>query len=244
MFTTILKLSLFLFAFNSFAESKWVKVTLAAFVNTKRVFRGAEFFPHPFVFAGPAFTFFDDFQLRGPSLVWSPHDRKDKHQFQASINYLNDGEPPLTFGSDFDEETDYRAKRSDSIEGTLQYQYSFGFRNSYFLRFFYAKELNRHFGNYGELSFRMPVYKFLSLTSLVGYGDIKHNQYVYGPTAVSGLTHTQADLNYMIRDFTWCDLAFLNLSSSWVSQKENRNGFFVRGRHNQTALSVRTLWFL
>ncbi len=244
MSTTILKLSFLFLSLNSFAESGWFRVSIGAFVNSKQIFRGAEFFPNPSIFAGPAFTFFDQLQLRGPNLVWSPTSRRDKHHFELGLRYLDDGEPPLAFGSEFDEETDYRAKRSDAIETNFRYQFRFGFRNAFGVGFFYAKELNRHHGDYGEFNFRVPLYKFLSLNTIIGHGDLYHNQYVYGPTAVSGITHTQADINYMVRDFSWCDIAFLGISNSWVQQKENRNAFFIRGGHNQTVFSVRFLWFL
>lgn len=229
---------------NLFANEKWVSVSLGAFSNTKRVFRGAEYYPDMTLFAGPAFTFFDQFQLRGPSLSWSPHSRRAKQQFTLGLNYLNDGAPPLEIFGDFDEKTDYRASRSDAWEFSARYKYNFGFRDLFGIDLFVAKELNRHYGEYFEFSFIAPVYKFVSLRLLAGYGSREHNEYLYGITAKKGATHHQVNLNYMIRQLSWCDLMFLEGSSSWIQQRENRNAPLVRGHHNQNVFSVRTIWLL
>jgi hypothetical protein len=225
-------------------DSRWFRLTLGFFVNSQQIHRGAVFYPAPTTFAGPAFTFFNQINVRGPDISWSRSKRSDKFQYQIGLRFINDGAPFLGFSSSFDEDTDYRASRKDSLEAYLGVRYRFGFKDLFEWGVELSKDLNSHEGNYALLSLKLPaLIKFLSLTIRSGVGSLEHNRYVYGTNAVSGLAHQDLELSYVIPQLPWSGIIIFSLSQSWVMQKENINANLIRGHHDQLVASTRWLWF-
>lgn len=224
-------------------DDRWVRINLASFISSKSINRGAVFYPYITGFVGPGFVFFDKVNVRGPNIFWSEGTRQDKTQWNAGIRLINDGAPFIDFSSTFDEDTDYRASRSDSFEAYANYTYRFGFNNLFRLEFEVAKDVNTHEGVYLRTSFTVPVYKFTNIRFTNGLGSSEHNEFFYGVGSTSGLGHQDVEITYVLPSFPKGGMTFLSLSNSWVLQKENRAASLVRENDSHMAINVRSLYF-
>lgn len=224
-------------------DSRWFRITLAAFATSKAITRGAVFYPYATGFAGPAFTFFNQLNVRGPNISWNHGTRQDKSSWELGVRLINDGAPFVEFNSKFDEDTDYRASRRDSFETYFRYNYRFGFRNLFGVGIEAAKDLNTHEGHYVNLSFRLPLYKFLSMTLSSGFGSAEHNRFIYGEGSKSGLGHQDINVTYVIPGMPWGGMTFFSLTQSYVIQSSNRTASLIRNNYDQLVGTVRVLYF-
>lgn len=234
--------SAFLYANEKPSNEKWLKVDLMAFLSSQQVFRGAVFYPYASMGIGPGFTFFKQFALRGPNLAWFKGTRESSSQYELGMRLISDGDPMLKFSSKFDEDTDFRAARSDSFEFYYKYNYRFGFKNLFEIGAFFTKEVHRHKGVYTGLHFKVPVYKYTSLTFKTGVGSSFHNKYIYGPEAKSGLADQAITLRYVLPKLPWQGVIIFEAAGSWVIQSENRAADFIRNEGNQLIASTRWVW--
>ncbi|MBP9674444.1 MAG: hypothetical protein KBD63_05050 [Bacteriovoracaceae bacterium] len=225
-------------------DHKWFRIDLAGLATSQRVFRGAVFYPYPTAFVGPSITLFEHLSIRGPNIAWTQGSRFDSHQWELGIRFITDGAPFIEFSNKFNEDTDYRASRSDAFEVYSRYNYRFGFRKLFEVGFELAKETHRHKGVYMDLNFKVPVYKYLSLNFTTGLGTKNHNRYIYGFNGKSGLTHEEITLTYALPKLPWSGLIILDASQNWVIQKTNREANLVRGNADQFIVGLKLFWFL
>ena len=224
---------------TSHAKNDWFEISAAAFVNSQKIFRGAVFYPHITGFVGPSFKLFDRLNIRGPNLSFEIKDRKEKYQIELGNRLIIDGPGLISFNKD----EGYWSSRGDAFELYIKAKYSFGMRNSFKLELVIAKEVNRHKGEYASLSFRAPLYRFLSITSKTGFGGKFQNQFLYGKEATSGLGHQDILIDYVIPNLSWWKgVIILSVGHHWVLQSENINANLVRNDDKNFTGTTRWIW--
>ena len=221
------------------AKIKW---SLASFISSQKLFRGAVLYPDPIAFAGPGLTLYNRLSIRGPTVVWTQGTRKDTHQWILMGKSLHGGARfplfRLTEGSQ--QAKDYRARYPYSFELSAAYRYRFGFRKLFSLGIELAQEVYRHHGQHLTLSLGLPLYKFLSLTSQTGVGTSAHNHYLYGEGSRAGWSFQGLALRYVIPRLPWKGIIILEASQHWVLQRANRKASFIRESSPPTLF--RTHW--
>ncbi len=218
---------------------------MAVFSASQQVLRGAVFFPQWSFMFGPSLSFLDrQITIRGPRISWQKTwPELENLSTEVGLRYLRDGNPPFTLGSDFDEETDYRASRSDSLESFLNLHFRFGFRELFAVSLNIVPELHRHRGFFYQLGFTAPLYRFISLETRIGTATASHNEYIYGEGASSGFTHQDLNLSYFYPKLLGARF-LLQLQQSWILQTANRQADRVRGNGDQIVLRCGLIWEL
>ena len=221
---------------QSMDQDKWLKISLAAFTSTKKIFRGAIFYPYPTIFAGPGLTLFNHLSIRGPSIYWT------KSGLDIGGRLISDRAPIIELTKKFDEKNDYRSSRSNSFEFVVRYRYGFGFRNLFFIGGEFAQETYQHKGRYLAFHFGIPVYMFLSFKSNTGWGNLSHNRYIYGDSAQAGLAHQDIMLQYAVPGFLGADIMILEIGQHFVLQEKNRSSDLIRGNSTNSQVSTVFIW--
>src|SRR5690606_35388773 len=109
----------------------------------------------------------------------------EKSTFALSYGQFNDDKARfalLNYLGKFEE--DYKNERKATTQMTLSYLYrpSRGTR----LNLQWEKDLNAHHQNYYQISLSKSILPLTSLDLTYGYGDQKHNKFMYGDSAQSG----------------------------------------------------------
>ena len=243
-------LGLFFFTFSpalkaqeeiSLAETKPIRVSLSSFYKNKSVFRGAETWPKPSYFVGPGLIFFDKWLLRGPGLFYSHFPRTSSFLFTAGVSYFDDGEP---WPDTSDHKEDYRNQRKSTVEASTKFRYKFGYRNSFYLGVSLYKEIKYHYGHFSELEAGLPLLPYTGLHLKMGLGDKQANQYIYGPSGVSGEAYRSASVSVVIPHVPWNGIIRAEVNRSWIVQEKNRAGEYVKGKSVNDGGSMMLVWNL
>ncbi len=216
------------------SHSKVLDINLAAFSETKSVYRGALIWDGPSFFAGPSFVFYKKLALRGPSIIYSQFKRRSKFKLNGSFFVFNDRSPFIRFTG---RDEDFRNSRSSSFHFQIEGGYKFGFMNLFELGSKVSYEFREYFGWYLEPFLQMPVAPFVKLNLELGIGESSSNQYLYGQSAVSGLGYTSMGLI----GFVPLKVGKLIISASRVSvsKRENRRAFLVGGEPDNFNFAIR-----
>ena len=128
--------------------------------------------------------------LIGSSLFYNVPINGKKFLLRSRIQFDATNDEPLYYTN---EEEDDRIRRDKTNEFDSYLEYSFD--DGHYLRLQYSKDLVEHHGEFFELHGRLALADFYGsgdnsliqpgIFAAVGYGDSKHNQYLYGEGAGS-----------------------------------------------------------
>lgn len=139
-----------------------------------------------------AITLFNpDLILAGSALYYKHQLIKDQLFIRTRLNIDATNDEPLYFTSESEED---RVRRESTAEFDFYLEYLFP--NESFLRLNLSQDLVAHKGRYLELRGRLALYDFFKkpggkaliqpgLFVAAGFGDAKHNEYLYGAGAES-----------------------------------------------------------
>ncbi len=217
---------------NSFAKA--VRFSGAAIFNSKSIYRGALTWSKPSFFVGPGIILYDKLHVRGPSLVYTQFNRRDRYKLDFSIGTFNDRKPLFDVSSD---EENFRNSRPSTVDFGVDAAYKFGFRNLFSIGAKLSYELKEYNAFYMHPYVKFPVAPFVSLQLGVGIGANETNQYLYGETANSGVGFYSAALNGFMplpKGVLICGLEYTS-----VQQAANRGAYLVGGKPDNLNLALR-----
>lgn len=223
---------------DSSASVQWSVATL---FRSQSFLRGAKTWPNPSLSIGPSLTI-NKFSIQGPNVFYSAFGQRDKYQFKSGIRLISDGDPLFKFDN---REEDFRNQRDTSLEAYITGGVSFFKRNALSLEFTFSKETIEHKGLFLEAKARYVFLPFTWVNMTLGIGEKKTNQYLYGPSSVSGSAYRSLGLAHMLRNFLpWNGLLFNSIDLLTISQETNRSAEFIRGDDNNLLYGLLAIWRL
>jgi hypothetical protein len=216
------------------AQSKIVDINLAAFGESKSIYRGALVWDDPTFFVGPSFVFYKKLSLRGPSILYTSFDRKSPYILNYNFSFFNDRKPFITTSSRGE---DFRNSRSSSMHMEIQSGYKFGFRNLFEVGAKVSYEFKEYEAWYLSPYLSLPVAPFVKLNLKIGIGEKESNRYLYGSTAKAGVGYVLMGLS----GFVPLPVGKLIVSVDRISveQRENRRADLVGGEPDNFNFAVR-----
>jgi len=140
---------------------------------------------------------------------------------------------------------EFRKSRVISVEAQFQAEIKLPRRTK--LTTMYAKEIKNHQGNFFEVSVMTPLvmsFPLLTVGAGFGFGDKKHNSYLFGSGAVSGFTHQELKLGLFLPFLPKKGVLIFNYSFTKNVQRENRNSTYTRSNDNLNNLRLLLVWKL
>lgn len=232
----------FIFSLNSLAQnSDWIISPTVLFSN-KRVEKGALIWDTPFLITAAAINYKNKFLLGNGGISYQ-FLNTEKSTFALSYGQFNDDKARfalLNYLGKFEE--DYKNERKATTQMTLSYLYRPSRATRINLQ--WEKDLNAHHQNYYQISLSKSILPLISLDLTYGYGDQKHNKFMYGDSAQSGPTHLDYGLGVMLPFLPWKGIMRIMYSQSQILQKSAVNGFYIRGEAKQDRLMAIAFWVL
>ena len=233
-------LFLLVFANNrSLKADKAFGIQTMAFYSSQQNFRGAVIWPEPIFFPGPMLVFYEKLYLAGPNIFFSPTKRTDQFQWRVGSQFIDDDDPPISFG---DHEEDFRNRRKSTIETYFQGSYSFGPRKGFRIGTFISRDWKEGNGLHAEFFAGMPLLPFTTLQGRVSFSEKAMSQYIYGPSSQSGVGFSSLGVNGVIPFVPWDGVILVNFTRFWVMQDSNKSADFVRGDSKNNVFSLRVVW--
>ncbi|MBJ00962.1 MAG: hypothetical protein CME67_06995 [Halobacteriovoraceae bacterium] len=239
MFSTIqLILVLALFGFSTKAQ---VDITLASLYSDKRVYRGALVWDEAIFGVAPNFVFFKKINLGrgGLSYFVSP---SEGITYRIGYNYFDDNRPGGPFVQLGESEEDFKNQRAPTSElyFELNLRKGRGFSSNIQL----SKDILRHSGVYFYSDALFGIAPFVSAGLGAGVGDVRNNQYVYGPEGEGGVGHVDGIVSAMLPFLPFKGRLILSYRRIQISKQANIDADYVRGEEINRTFSAIALWNL
>jgi len=192
-----------------------------------------------------------DLSLAGSAIYYKYRLLGKKIILRTRLNIGSTPDRPLYYT---DEEEDERVRRDETSE--LDFFLEYQNEDNYYVRFQSSTDVAENNGQYFELYGHIPLYNFSkgkrseSLIQLgafvsVGYGDLKHNEYLYGVDA-SDWSINNAEYGFSISspkalEMFWPTLKF---SRFQILNDDNRSASFVKEKDgwNIELLVAKRVW--
>lgn len=237
----ILVIATFLFAAPIFSQesSKAVRINLGVFYSQRNVYRGALIWDAPVMAAGPSFVFYDTVSLGAGGLSVFKK-LGEMHTFTLGASMFDDNEPSGPILKLKDSVEDFKNKRSSTFGTYIKYDFHFKQYVATSLEF--HKDLKRHKGVYTYVKVSTSIVPFVTIGIGHGIGDDRNNHYVYGADGKSGSGHFDMFASLMLPILPWSGRLMLNYAYTQITQQQNVDANFVRGRKANDLVSVGALW--
>lgn len=226
---------------SSFAqqESKDIRTSLNIFYSNKIVYQGALIWDAPIMGIIPSFVFYDTVSIgTGGLSVFKKID--EIHTISLGASLFNDNKPDIPIIRLENRDEDYKNSRGSTYGAYLKYDLKL--KPILNLSLLYQKDLKRHHGNYYNGKISTSIIPLLTLGGGAGVGDLRNNQYAYGPTAIKGVGYVEGFASLMLPFLPWHGRLMLNYSYSKITQDENRNADYVRGRDFNEIFNSTASW--
>lgn len=220
-------------------ESKPVRTSLNIFYSNKIVYQGALIWDAPFMGIIPSFVFYDMVSIgTGGLSVFKKIN--EIHTISLGASYFNDNKPGIPIIRLKNGEEDFKNTRGSTYGAYLKYDLKL--KPILNLSLLYQKDLKRHHGNYYNGKISTSIIPLLTLGAGAGIGDIRNNQYAYGPTAIKGVGYVEGFASLMLPFLPWHGRLMLNYSYSKITQDENRNADYIRGKDSNNIFNSTASW--
>lgn len=187
--------TLFIFAvlMSSTALAEVVNWSFITGFNAQTIWRGALIWNRPLILAAPGITLFEKIRL-GPGITYQ--EKINDHHFELGFMYINGDKPNGPVIKLSEDVPEYLYDREPAAEWSFGYHY----RPKGKIHFEWQayKEVARHYGYYLYARISQPVLPLIRLFFGRGYGDNRHNKYVYGDNAQSGFNHYDLGLSFFL----------------------------------------------
>lgn len=216
--------------------------SVASFFSSKIVYRGALIWNSPVMGVGPGLTIYDTITLGRGGLSLKKVFGEHKLQFGSEMFRDRPGFPLIKLKN---KDLDYKNTREATWGLYLSHEYKKKFDKK-FIKFksSFHKDLNEHDGNYFNFDVSTSLIPLISFGLAGGFGDLKHNQYVYGSGAVDGLAHIDYRVGVFIPFLPLGGIMIMNYTRSQIALEENVQSSFIRGKKNNSKYSVVAIWSL
>ncbi len=228
-------------ALNAFGQNKeidsgsipWFDASLVLLILPSDIHRGAVFYRYPIIFPGISLRFFNDLiYIEGPG-IRSKYVFSKYFSLYGGFKLVNDD---AWFGI-AGNQLALRKSRDSSFE------FDFGMTFTPFflldLDFSFHQDLIAHKGQYFESGFRFKTFRILSEKGRpimfcstffrFGLGSLKHNLFLYGPEAVSGINNLKTGLSFVFPNVLKRTTFITSIYYTGIPG-ENRNASLVRDR--------------
>lgn len=214
---------------------------LRVFANyqSAQVYRGALIWPEGSGLAGPGLVFFERLYIFGPNIYFSPTKRGDSFQWRSGLSFVDDDDPPLSFG---DHVEDYRNRRKSSLEAYVTGSYNFGWRKKFRIGGYLGREVKEGLGLHTEAFVGVPFLPFTTLTSRISFSEKGMSRYIYGPESISGFGYSSLNLNAVFPFVPWDGIIMGGWTRSWVLKGINQQADYIRGDSIQDVVYLRLFW--
>ncbi len=227
----------FLLPYISWAKN--LDIDLGVFFRTRTHLRGAPTWNYPTLMIGPSFTLFEHYKIRGPGVVYENSPKDSQLSWSLGLHGIDDDKPWFTFK---DKDEDYRNQRNFALELASSVKYKFGEKKKHFVETKIYRELIEYQSLFCEFSFGLPLLPFTSTEYALAIGEKDTHQYLYGTSAVSGISYHQLSLKVVLPFLPWGGVLINNLSKLWIGEKENRHAELVRGQGDTLSFSSFATW--
>ena len=183
-------------------------------------------------------TLFNPNLLLAGSALYYKHALSEKFFLRTRINTNSTLDRPLYYT---DEREGERVQRDKTSE--LDFYFEYINDNTTYMRLQSSTDLVANNGQYFELYSHLPVFNFstglnkeslflLGAYASIGYGDLKHNEYLYGDGA-SGWSLNNYEVGLTVRIPKVIDIFWptFKLSRFEILGQGNRNASFVEEKH-------------
>jgi hypothetical protein len=218
---------------------KNVEMDLGVFFRSRSLLRGAPTWQYPSLMFGPNFTFFEHYKLRGPSLIYEQAPKDSALSWSLGLQGIDDDKPWISFRKS--EET-YQNERNFALEAVASAKYRYGERKKHYFELKFHRELIEYEAIFLELAAGLPVLPFTTFEYALALGEKDTHQYLYGTSAVSGISYHQLSLKVVLPFLPWGGVMINNLSQNWIAEGENRAAELMRGHHHALSLSTIATW--
>lgn len=233
------KLLALIFIVYSINTLSSVKITLFGMGQSQSIFRGAVTYSKSSGMIGPSFTFFDSVVLAGPNIFFKSGDpKKDSFTYRVGLRYVDDNVPMFVSES----KNDFKNQRRNTVESYAGVSYRFGWRNKFGFATELTKEWKRHKKSMATFSAFTPFLPFTSLKGTISIAQEEMNQYIYGPSGISGVGYSSLNLNAVIPFVPWEGIAMLGVTQHWILKDANKNAEYIRGDDKNMNFYFRIIW--
>lgn len=204
---------------------------------SQSVYRGAQTWPEPSLRLGPGFSYNQRLFIQGPHVYWSFFDKEDSVQLSFGVHYFDDNDPMIKLKK---HNEDHRNQRKNSLEFYSKGEWKFGVKNRFGVNYLIARDFISYEGLYSEIGAKAPVLPFTSLHGRLSLAEKSSNQYLYGPTSISGVGYGALGLRVVFPFLPFEGISFLNYERSWVLHGINQQAEYVLGdsEHDVYSLTV------
>lgn len=227
------------FAFINSVFAK-VETSLGAFYSDKRVYRGALIWEAPVAIVAPSFIINDFLSIGQGGGISVFKSFGESQKVTLGYSYFDDNEPNGPVIELGEAEEDFKNKRKPTQGAFLRYDYKR--RGVFSLGLEYHKDWMRHSGNYVYIRLGSTITPFFRYGIGAGIGDARHNRYVYGESGEGGVAHQDIHLGLFLPFLPWRGVLMMNWTRTQISQRENINAEFIRGKEINRAFSVIAVW--
>lgn len=220
--------------FSSVCYSASIDAGFGLFYSEKRIHRGALIWDSPILALSPNITLFDVFTIGPFGAGFNLSNKHSPHKFFIGFNQFNDrpNGPIIKLKPIPD---DYKTQRGLTYETSFRYDYWLDRWLNFSLA--YHKDIKLHRGNYGNTGLSIRFY-FLTIGTLIGIGDRRHNQFIYGPEGETGVAHRDSFASLALPILPWKGVLITSFTYSTIPNDANAYADYIRGQGNNTNISV------
>lgn len=217
-------------------KGEW-KFSFLTFFQSQTIHRGALIWSEPSIFPIFGVEYSDWFRIRGGPQIYQTYGNLE---IGIGPRFFSDNEPLIPLSS---KNEDFRNSRKTSIEINPSLSLKLPYKVQASIE--YAKGVKAHFGNYGKTSMLVPLipgFPFLKIGFSLGFGDKKHNRYLFGEGAKSGRVHDDFVLSGFFPFLPWNGVLITSFTRSWISQRKNRDLEHTRSEDKAQSFLLMVKW--